>query len=110
MPFRVPSGVSQIQVNAKTGRRAYPGDTNVIWESFMSGESPNMQQTIYGGETVQLEEPSIDYNDLFDTTTAPNNPYEGQPTYDPNNPYNPNIQVPPPPPSNPALQGTGGIY
>ncbi len=108
LPFRVPSGISQIQVNAKTGRRAYPGDTNVIWEAFISGESPAMQQTIYGGETVIFDEPTIDYNNLFDTTITPNDGLE--------NPYSPfdsdsGFNAPPPPPNNnPTLQGTGGIY
>lgn len=104
IPFRVPSGVSMIQVNAKTGRRAYSGDENVIWEAFMNGESPDMQQTIYGGETVVFEEPTINYNDLFDTTINPQDPYGTNNQ----NPMNPNIQ--PLPSSDPTLQGTGGIY
>ena len=108
-PFRVPSGISLMQVNAKTGRRAYPDDTNIIWEAFMNGESPNMQQTIYGGETVVFEEPQIDYNDLFDTSTvpAPGSMYDSP--YDPNL-YERQLQQQPIPQNNPSLQGTGGIY
>ena len=96
-PFRVPSGVSLMQVNAKTGRRAYPSDTNIIWEAFMSGESPDMQATVYGGETVIFEEPDIDYNNLFNTTPSDGDVYnqEGPPPIN-----NRNLE----------LQGTGGIY
>lgn len=95
LPFRVPSGVSMIQVNAKTGRRAYPGDPHVIWEAFMSGENPDMQQTVYGGETVIFEEPDMNYTDLFNNTPMPTGENEQQLT--PNSP-------------DPTLQGTGGIY
>jgi penicillin-binding protein 1A len=96
LPFRVPSGVSMMQVNAKTGRRAYPGDTNVIWEAFLRGENPDTQQTIYGGETVTFTEPDIDYNDLFSDS-------DGGGYIQPNTPY---VE----PSSNPTFQGTGGIY
>ncbi|GAB4522617.1 MAG: penicillin-binding protein 1A [Amphiplicatus sp.] len=34
IPFRVPSGVRLVRVNAKTGRPAGPGDSNVILEAF----------------------------------------------------------------------------
>ena len=34
IPFRVPSGISLVRVNAKTGRPAGPGDSNVILEAF----------------------------------------------------------------------------
>ena len=34
IPFRVPSGISLVRVNAKTGRPAGPGDANVILEAF----------------------------------------------------------------------------
>ena len=102
LPFRVPSGVSMIQINAKTGRRAYPGDSNVIWEAFMSGETPDMQSTIYGGETVTFQEPDIDFNTLFENTSPSEDPYE----------TNEDGLSPPitPPDSGPTLQGTGGIY
>ncbi|MEE2692847.1 MAG: penicillin-binding protein 1A [Pseudomonadota bacterium] len=34
IPFRVPSGIRLVRVNAKTGRPARPGDSNVILEAF----------------------------------------------------------------------------
>jgi penicillin-binding protein 1A len=113
-PFRVPSGVSLMQVNAKTGRRAYPGENNVIWEAFMSGESPDAQQTIYGGETVIFDEPNInqiDYMNLFDQIPTATGGIMTQQFDEFGNPIAPviprdefNTQ------NNPTLQGTGGIY
>lgn len=114
LPFRVPSGISMIQVNAKTGRRAYPGDDKVIWEAFQSGESPDMQQTIFGGETVIMQEPDIDFADLFATPAENNNGDFVAPA--PYQDYNPNARPPRQGPvtpmdrQNPTMQGTGGIY
>lgn len=115
-PFRVPSGISLMQINAVTGRRAYPGDDKVIWEAFMSGESPDMQQTIYGGETVIMHEPDIDFTDLFAPNPQMNDGLDEQKTDDLYNRYVPDAT----PPENlypiqertpePSLQGTGGIY
>ena len=34
VPFRAPSGIRMVRVNAKTGRPASPGDPNVILEAF----------------------------------------------------------------------------
>ncbi|HRC26152.1 MAG TPA: penicillin-binding transpeptidase domain-containing protein, partial [Alphaproteobacteria bacterium] len=41
MPFRVPPGMRQVQINADTGARAKPGDAHVLWESFVAGTEPN---------------------------------------------------------------------
>jgi penicillin-binding protein 1A len=109
LPFRVPSGVSMIQVNAKTGRRAYPGDSNVIWEAFMSGETPDQQQTIYGGETLVFEEPSMNFYDMYNSASQMQESY--------NMPMPPNFPsygqmpiAPAEPQATPEMQGTGGIY
>ena len=40
MPFRVPSGMKNVRVNAKTGRLAKAGDENAIWEAFVAGTEP----------------------------------------------------------------------
>jgi penicillin-binding protein 1A len=39
IPFRVPSGIRLVRVNAKTGRPAGPGDPNVILEAFKSEDA-----------------------------------------------------------------------
>jgi len=41
IPFRTPSGVTLVRVNAATGRRAQPGDRNAIWEPFKPGTEPD---------------------------------------------------------------------
>ncbi len=40
IPFRVPSGVRLVRVNAKTGKPAGPGDSNVILEAFKGDDVP----------------------------------------------------------------------
>jgi penicillin-binding protein 1A len=40
VPFRVPEGVRQVMVDARTGRRANFGDPHTIWESFVEGTEP----------------------------------------------------------------------
>ncbi|MBI4032038.1 MAG: penicillin-binding protein, partial [Proteobacteria bacterium] len=37
IPFRIPPGIRQVQINAETGARAKPGDKEVIWEAFVAG-------------------------------------------------------------------------
>ncbi|MEQ1929234.1 MAG: penicillin-binding protein 1A [Parvularculaceae bacterium] len=39
IPFRVPSGIRQVRVNAKTGRPAGPNDPNVILEAFKAEDA-----------------------------------------------------------------------
>lgn len=106
VPFRVPAGLSMIQVNAQTGRRAYPGDQSVIWETFMKGEGPDNQQTVFGGDTVIFEEPDVNYNDLFSGTPYQNFPADGMQAGETSD------QTPFITPSrpDPVMQGTGEIY
>ena len=39
IPFRIPSGIRLVRVNAKTGRPAGPSDPNVILEAFKAEDS-----------------------------------------------------------------------
>ncbi|MCB2113407.1 MAG: penicillin-binding protein 1A [Parvularculaceae bacterium] len=39
IPFRIPSGIRLVRVNAKTGRPAQPGDPNVILEAFKAEDT-----------------------------------------------------------------------
>lgn len=41
VPFRIPDGVSLVQINATNGARAQPGDPKVIWEAFLKGQEPS---------------------------------------------------------------------
>jgi penicillin-binding protein 1A len=42
LPFRIPSGIRLVQVNAKTGKRAVRGDRPVILEAFKAGTEPKL--------------------------------------------------------------------
>ena len=49
VPFRVPSGLRLVRVNAASGRLAEPGDPKAIWEAFKPGTEPHpgqVEQTI----------------------------------------------------------------
>jgi penicillin-binding protein 1A len=45
IPFRIPTGLRLIKVNAKTGERAVPGDRPVILEAFKTGTEPRFGDT-----------------------------------------------------------------
>ncbi len=48
VPFRVPPGIKLIRINASTGLRAGPGDTNTILEAFKPGTAPPDSLSIIG--------------------------------------------------------------
>lgn len=56
MPFRVPPGIKNVRVNAKTGRLAQASDSNVIWEAFVAGTEPGTEgynaNNIIGAESL----------------------------------------------------------
>ncbi len=54
IPFRVPSGVNLVRINAKTGVLALPGNEDVIVEAFKPGALPpdNPMDVIGGGPAV----------------------------------------------------------
>jgi penicillin-binding protein 1A len=54
LPFRIPPGVRQVQINADTGARARPGDPRVIWESFVAGTEPTDRIYILDGNGISL--------------------------------------------------------
>lgn len=57
-PFRIPPGIRQVKINAKTGARAKPGDEKTIWESFIVGNEPTDDIYILDGSGIKLM-PSI---------------------------------------------------
>lgn len=67
MPFRVPPGVKQVQINAKTGARARPGDEKTIWEAFLSGTEPSDKMYILDGKGISLM-PSMSGHDQAGAT------------------------------------------
>lgn len=67
-PFRVPEGIKNIRVNAKTGQVAFGGGEDVIWEAFVKGTEPDpdapYQQAVIGatGEIDPYGEDPYGYN------------------------------------------------
>ena len=54
-PFRVPSGLKNVRINAKTGKKARAGDQDVIWEAFINGTEPgsnSWNNDIIGSDTL----------------------------------------------------------
>lgn len=51
-PFRIPPGVKLVRINASTGRTAQPGDTNIIWESFVTGTEPNVDDFVLDTDVI----------------------------------------------------------
>ena len=58
IPFRVPPGIRNVQINAQTGVRAQAGDEKVIWEVFVTGTEPTDEMYILDGRGISLM-PSI---------------------------------------------------
>ncbi|MCB1557307.1 MAG: penicillin-binding protein 1A [Alphaproteobacteria bacterium] len=85
-PFRVPSGVRMVQVNAKTGQRTYAGDPNAIWEPFLAGTEPNTlppgYQSYEDPQQFEVIDDSLPAGEML------------EPRYD----------------GDASLQGTGGLY
>lgn len=54
VPFRVPPGIRNVQINADTGARAAPGDQNVIWEAFVIGSEPTEEMYILDANGISL--------------------------------------------------------
>ncbi len=85
-PFRKPSGIRNIRINAKTGARARPGDEKVIWESFVAGTEPTDDMYILDESGISLMSSygyeSYDYN--YDSSYTPSADYNhgggGSPT------------------------------
>lgn len=124
IPFRMPDGIRNVQINANNGARAEPGDSNVIWESFITGTEPtdvsyildqNGIRQIGAGQPAIMDDGrtgGLNYNSApvpqdggneagfspFDQNTAP--PPSLPPSFDPNQ-----NNVPAP-----IEGGTGGLY
>ena len=87
-PFRIPPGIKNVKVNAKTGARAQAGDEKTIWEAFLPGTAPGTNRYILDeGGVNQVE----DENPTF---------------YNRENP----AYIPPAPSYDSPITGTGGLY
>jgi penicillin-binding protein 1A len=138
MPFRIPPGIKNIQVNARTGRLAAEGDTNLIWESFAAGTEPTEYSTtkildgtgvnavpteVYGGinEDGEGMDDTVGYNDSYTDSDGGGpdaqgaspygaSPYDGSPGVAPDTGYYGGTPSyqPPSPQPAPPQPGFGG--
>ncbi len=92
-PFRKPSGIRTLRINAKTGARAQSGDEKVIWESFIIGTEPTDDIYILDGDGISLM-PSYFGDDENSISDAYNNMPLDRPA----------------PASSSITTGTGGLY
>ncbi|MBT7641449.1 MAG: penicillin-binding protein, partial [Rhodobiaceae bacterium] len=62
-PFRIPSAVSLVRINAVTGKLARPDDETVILEAFKLGNEPSVgsKQAIVRGQsgTTRRKRPAV---------------------------------------------------
>ncbi|MFK7839917.1 MAG: penicillin-binding protein 1A [Bdellovibrionales bacterium] len=109
-PFRVPSGIRNVQVNPENGTSASFDTKNPIWESFVTGTEPTDDVYILDSNGISIM----------------NNYFEDDPYFDPYNPNQgdyyseeeeneifslDNLLNRPPVVQNPnTTRGTGGIY
>lgn len=54
-PFRVPPGIKNVRINADTGRAAMPGDKHIIWEAFVTGTEPNLDDYVLNTNVIGAE-------------------------------------------------------
>lgn len=130
-PFRVPPGIKNVRINANTGRAAQPGDTNIIWEAFVAGTEPNLDDyvlnsNVVGGQEAIESETSSPENGAYgygedptsgtgypaadDSLTSFSRGTQENNQSDPNSP----VQIYPLPEPNQTtpsdFNGTGGLY
>jgi penicillin-binding protein 1A len=91
-PFRIPSGVRLVRVDAETGKPARPGDRKVIWEAFKPGTEPSL------GDGMVVSGIGASEEDAPAPATMPaGSPLGG-------------IGIAPARPAAPPASGTGGLY
>ena len=80
-PFRIPPGVKLVRINASTGRTAMPGDPKTIWEAFVTGTEPNVDDyvldtnVISGGNVVDPQNNTPGAYDQFGYGNSMDEPY-----------------------------------
>ena len=89
--FRIPPGIKNVKVNAKTGARAQPGDAKTIWEAFLPGTPPGTNRYILDGSGVNRVQNNEDHP-IFTNPNSPIAPQDPPPSYDE------------------PITGTGGLY
>lgn len=96
-PFRVPEGISMVQVNAKSGRPTSTSDPNAIWEPFLDGTQPENNVTYGPVRTATNDNQDGVYSSSSGIVL------DEEQTTDMLSP-NPDNTL------SPSLEGTGGVY
>ena len=123
IPFRVPAGIRQVQINSENGARARPGDRRVIWEAFLAGTEPTDKIYVLDGSGISLMSSyrrDIPLPEGTDTEVSPSDqeilspyttPYSGaMPGAAPIGPPANDSYQQDAPASQPVMTGTGGLY
>lgn len=112
-PFRVPPGISKVQINLRDGTLAEPGDDRVIWESFIAGTEPE-EGAVYmlGTSGIIRRVGSYGYYNDFYGNAPPDYSAYGTEYQDA---YGSGVGVQAPQPdrnqrNQSAITGTGGLY
>jgi len=79
LPFRIPNGIRNVQINAATGARAQLGDEKVIWEAFTVGTEPTEDMYILDGTGINLVTDSAAYYDYTDDYVGDDYQYDQGP-------------------------------
>jgi penicillin-binding protein 1A len=136
-PFRVPPGIKNVRINADTGRAAQPGDKHMIYEAFVTGTEPNLDDYVLNNSVVGGDQTTGGYSsednagaamdagieppvDAYGTPTQPaleEQPF--QPADDAMTTFSRERETAPAPvyptpqqaaPDNSDFSGTGGLY
>ena len=66
IPFRIPSGIRLVRVDAETGRLAQPGDRRIILEAFKPGTVPKGETRVLDGyENIPKSAPTVGIGGLY---------------------------------------------
>jgi len=84
VPFRIPKGIRNVQINADTGARARIGDERVIWEAFKIGTEPTDEMYILDGTGINVMHSLEDYMGDEYGNFDPNMDPDTDPNADPN--------------------------
>jgi len=90
MPFRVPPGIKNVRINAATGRAAEAGDKNMIWEAFVTGTEPNLDDYVLDTNVIGGQAAADPYAaDVIGQGENENTTSQAPDVADPNAPYQP---------------------
>lgn len=105
-PFRRPSGLRSVLINAETGKRARPGDVKILWEDFVIGSEPTDENFVLGADGITRSS----YAQSHGADMISGEGDGGTPSAVSNSVVSPSYVPPAVIPANPVTTGTGGLY